>query len=397
MLTLTKALQQSFILNASKGRVLASPTITYINTPVNIPEDYATLQAALDAEVVGKTWASSTTITGTVSSTIGSEAVTGSGTAFLSEVSADTAITMDGETYIVRDVTDDANLRLWAGADKTSSGVAGVVKVPTKVTLLTANADNTLQGTVPDGVSLQIVGTDIYNKWTGVAATSLVHSDFAIIEIHNLTLEVVASIPALVTSDTWGIGATARGVFRASRLNCLNQTNETVGWFLIQGSAVEISYITAQKWKANFICDYLNVDNVGSHNAIDDDVMLMAIPASATARDIAYSHDVSNYAVHKHVATIGTANFNGGLEWNTWAASKVANITDTYCVTNSVGAGAGPSYPVWLSASGGGTFNFTDCTFDTNSAVEEIVNRSVATVNLTNAFRLDGTTDARVA
>jgi hypothetical protein len=367
------------------------PSIAYLSNPILVPENYATLQDAFDAGVVGQTWASSDALTGTMSCTTGSEIITGVGTSFLSEVATDNLLVLDGENYMVRDVASNTSLRLWSGASKVSNGETGTIKQHTGVTILTSSDDNALAGIVPDGVSLQIVGTDISNRWTAVIATTFVIEDLANIEIHNMSLHTVAGAAALILSDNWGVGGTSRSVLRLTQLQCMSEGQWA--FVLFQGSAAIIADVTAKKIKCNFICDYLTMDNVSTQNAIDDDVILMAIPSARTTMDIAYPHEVTNFIITKTDG--GGDNFNGGLEWNQWAASKVANVRDSVIINTNVAAVASPSHPVFTPTVG--TVNFYDSIIDSDSGtVEEIKGRG-ATINFNSSTtKLDGSTPPRI-
>ena len=381
MLSLT---QQTSSAYGSSGHNLVPPTITYrASTPVRVPEDYATLQDAFDTEVVGKTWRqTATAISGTMSMTSGSELITGTSSTFLADADEDDYLSFIGQFYPIRDITDDSNLRLWKGGNHTITAVGSIAK-PTNVTIITSNDVNTLTGTIPDGVSLQIVGSDISKRIT-VGVATVICGSYANFEIHNM--QVIEGVTSLITS--LGFGSVApRGVYRATQLSCL--ADSTLGFFLFAGSAVIFSNITANKWKVNCFSDYFSATNISTMNGVDDDVMLMAI-ASAT-NDIAYEHEINGFHIFKTDGSIG--NFNGGLEWNNWSASKVANVRNSFVQNQNVTVEAGnDSYPIWLPING--TINFIDSIIDSDSVVEEIFSRG-ATVTFSNTFKLDGITVPR--
>ena len=363
------------------------PTIAYRATPVYVPEDYPTLQAAFDAVVDGATWETVNVPlqSGNTTTTAASETVTGVNTSYLTDVAEEDFLFHSGQYYPVRDIASDTSLRLWKGAN-VSFSLAGLRNRPTFVTIVTENDDNTVVGTIPDGVSLQIVGTDITKRLSGGASASITRNNLASLELHNLTMVGGASLFTIAQGFST---SSNRGVFRASQLQIDSPSN--VGMFLETGSGIILSDIVANKWKFNGYSDYFSATDISSQNAIDDDVMLMNI--ADTTNDLAYEHEVDGFIINKFDGS--GDNFAGGLEWNNWAAAKVANVRNSVIINKNVAVTAQPSYPVFSPLNG--TINFFDSIIDSDSATVEEINGRGATINFNNTTKLDGSTLPRIA
>jgi len=306
-------------------------------------------------------------------------------TSYLTDVAEEDFLIHAGQYYPVRDIASDTSLRLWKGAN-VSFSLAGLRNRPTFVTIVTENDDNTVVGTIPDGVSLQIVGTDITKRLSGGASASITRNNLASLELHNLTMVGGASLFTIAQGFST---SSNRGVFRASQLQIDSPSN--VGMFLETGSGIILSDIVANKWKFNGYSDYFSATDISSQNAIDDDVMLMNI--ADTTNDLAYEHEVDGFIINKFDGS--GDNFAGGLEWNNWAAAKVANVRNSVIINKNVAVTAQPSYPVFSPLNG--TINFFDSIIDSDSATVEEINGRGATINFNNTTKLDGSTLPRIA
>ena len=359
------------------------PTVAPHATPIRVPKDYPTLQEAFDAEVVGQGYREISAITGTISTTTASEVVTGAGTAFLSEIEPGDTIAIGSNEHTVRDITNDASLRLYHGASANTAGVTAEVRKHTKITLYFESDGDTIAGTIPDGVSLQIIGSEIRKRVSASVGPSLRVSQNAHIEFHNWKMVCpLGSAQFLIGADL----VLGRSIVKASQLLMDRRDLNSGGFGFVTGAAIILNNISGINWKAALFSDYMTIDNVGATNTFDDDIMLLNCNPGGSSTDLAYEHEINNYTIYKLDGTNG--GFNGGLEWNTFPAGKVCNVRNSL-INN---ANATLSYPVWGPFNG--TVNFFDSFIDSQTALEEVDLRG-GTVNFNNTFRLDGVTIPR--
>lgn len=283
--------------------------------------EYADIDAAL-VYAKAHTWESTPAMSGTASTTQGSELVVGVGTSFLSETSANNFITIDGNIQAVRDVQDDTHLRLWHGAMTTISGSEITAKNQSYFTIeFLENSEVGAAHTMPDGVGLKIVART-ENLALIINSYSILSSTYNYIEITHCRILLDGVMPVL-NNAPFGAGGASRSTFNIHGITYRNNGDGSEISFMLYGASITLDNVGGDNIRCLLQSDYLYA-NLFTVNKTIEDVILFD---TFNTYDIAYEHELVGLGANKESANVDST--GSMFEINVSVAGKVSNVRDS--------------------------------------------------------------------
>lgn len=353
--------------------------------------DYADLDAAL-VHAKAATWESTTAMSGTASTTQGSELVVGVGTSFTTETESNGFIIIDGNIQAVRDVQDDTHCRLWHGAMTTVSASAITSKKLTYFTIkILEDSAATSMHIFSDGVGLKLVAE--LEKFTYDFNYSIQLATYNYYEKTHCRARINTGVSSMVNNVAAGVGGASRSIFNFHDYQSINRGTGGETTLALYGASITFDNVHGNNVHCLFQSDYLYVNNHARQSSFTDVILY----DTKNVYDIAYAHELVGVDAFK----TGAIDTGAGsmYETNVSVAGKVVNLRNANITHVPTTDAPNPTnfefIPIYSASVGSATLNIIDSIIhveDFPASIKdwyEVLNRG-ATINIDNSFRADG-------